>query len=781
MSNTLPLAGVRVLEKGCLLSARLTTLLFADQGADVYVLPGSSSKDGEPIDEYLNRNKILIPSLDAVDLASVDMIIVDGADDSIARLPHQILLRVVAALTGDSVYGHLPHDVDEDYLSALTGFFTDMAMSKWLDRWVIYTPLKVCSVYTGVIGAVSCISALVDRGRCGQGREIEASRLACGLSAIGALSLKTEGLPEHLNAVPISQHRKGLSDEKLDEFKKAAIADPARQLWLDQQLYPFAAPYPTKDGSLILPMATFNRRLAVNYCKYLGIMESIKKAGIVDKDPFVPANLEYVYCNLALPMNMDFPSSSACAELLATAFRQKTASEWEEELEAAGLPCAKVQTFQQYLSETAVREAGIVADVDGLDKPQLGRVAWVKSAGDYPNLKGAQFCSRVPLHTATNQFGSAPVAKRPLEGFVVADMSNVIAGPNCGRMFAELGATVYKIGPHNPQHGPMVMLVWQAEAHQGKKSIILNMKKPEGLSVMKRIVGRSDIVLFNKMDDQLESLGLDEASLKALNPNLIGLQLKAHEGEKKSVRSNWVGYDPALQGKTGLMTRFGPPGAPSFHGVASCVDYLTGYLSVWAGLLALYGRETRKDGTADWACTSLAVAASLVQCTLQWKEPPPSAVGPFATGMNEHDRIYKVADGKCIYAKVDADRSIKVAAAVKQKTREEAVQFLKEKMDILAVPVRTCREAADVAADLKSKTTKHEKRDAGQGWIVHTWSPTWFCFDGEPMTCPGAPTRAGSDANDILETMGFDAEEIAYLHEVSAVGPAEWYHKDSKE
>ena len=49
---------------------------------------------------------------------------------------------------------------------------------------------------------------------------------------------------------------------------------------------------------------------------------------------------------------------------------------------------------------------------------------------------------------------------KPLEGYVVVDFTNVLAGPNCGRMLSELGATVYKIEPHNPQHPPMVMVAW---------------------------------------------------------------------------------------------------------------------------------------------------------------------------------------------------------------------------------------------------------------------------------------------------------------------------------
>ena len=87
---------------------------------------------------------------------------------------HQIVLHVVAALPGDKViaifekilkihvfsevfnfqvFGHLPHDCDEGLLLALTGFFTDMALSWFLDRPVIYTPLKICSIYAGIIGA----------------------------------------------------------------------------------------------------------------------------------------------------------------------------------------------------------------------------------------------------------------------------------------------------------------------------------------------------------------------------------------------------------------------------------------------------------------------------------------------------------------------------------------------------------------------------------------------------------------------------------------------------
>lgn len=72
--------------------------------------------------------------------------------------------------------------------------------------------------------------------------------------------------------------RKGIEEAELQKYKADAIADPAKQAWLFQRLYPFMAPYKCKDGEYILPMATFNRRLATGYCKYLGFMDEVGDA-----------------------------------------------------------------------------------------------------------------------------------------------------------------------------------------------------------------------------------------------------------------------------------------------------------------------------------------------------------------------------------------------------------------------------------------------------------------------------------------------------------------------
>ena len=268
MGSKLPYEGIRVVEfHATLLSGRLAGLLFADQGAEVVILSSHNVKDNglkltdgddnaeRAVNDFLNRNKIRPAKYTSDEetkiLSGADVIIVDG-EASVQREAHQIVLHVVAALPGDKVFGHLPHDCDEGLLLALTGFFTDMALSWFLDRPVIYTPLKICSVYAGVIGADAIAAALIDRTRNGNiGREIHASRLAAGLSAIGALSLNISGpgLPKHLESVKISHLRKGVSLDEMNEHIKEATNSPEKQLWLEQHLFPFGAPYHSKDGT----------------------------------------------------------------------------------------------------------------------------------------------------------------------------------------------------------------------------------------------------------------------------------------------------------------------------------------------------------------------------------------------------------------------------------------------------------------------------------------------------------------------------------------------------
>jgi crotonobetainyl-CoA:carnitine CoA-transferase CaiB-like acyl-CoA transferase len=765
--GTAPYTEIRIIELSKTLSGRLAGLLFADQGAEV-LIERTADFQADEHDEYFDRNKIAVPPGSLKDTSSADIIIVDG-ETEIARLPQQIVLRITAALPGDEVYGDLDADCSEDLLNALVGFFTNMAtVGKFVGRPVIYTPLPLCSVYAGVNGAIAAAAALVDRTRCGRGREVTSSRIAGGLSAIGALALITKGEPEHLKPADLTGLPDGVDPEGAKKVLQEAAVDPARQLWLEQRLIPLDAPYRTSDNRFAMGIAGVNRRIARRFLTALGLWDEALQAGMVDVDPYDPENIQYKGRNLADGGSMSFENNCWLADKITAVMSTRTAIEREKELCKAGIPAVEIRSFEEWMADKEARAARLVAHVGGLKKAQLGRVAWIDSAQPYADLESCKTQDFLPerstsLPAATDK----AVAKRPLEGFVLVDFANVIAGPNCGRMFSELGATVYKIDPMHPQHAPVIMVSWAAEHGVGKHSIILDMHTEEGKDIMNKIVSKADLVMANKRDNQFIRMGLGREALDKLNPNIIAVQLTGHKGEKQAGRDNYPGYDPALQGATGLMHRFGPDGCPTFHGVASCVDYLCGYLGTWAGVSALFAREQRKDGKGDWAGTSLAAAASLTQLLLQQTPAPASATGPDATGFSEGERWYKVSDG-FIFALADHDISEELASF----TVEQAIAHLQQE-NIQAVPVQTCQELAQLHKDNPCKTVTFEQRER-DGWESENFAPTWFVFDGESVGCPGVTARIGSDAPAILKELGYSSDDVKRLIAEGVVGPTEW-------
>ena len=764
--SPLPYNGIRIIELSNTLAGRLAGLLFADQGAEVFIeRPAAFTPDAH--DEYFDRNKIAVPSGGLQDTSSADVIIVDGTTE-IARSPAQIVLRITAALPGDEIYGDLDADCSEDLLNALVGFFTNMAtVGKFVGRPVIYTPLPLCSVYAGVNGAIATGAALVDRTRCGQGREVTSSRIAGGLSAIGALALITKGEPEHLKPADLTGLPDGVNKEAVKKLLQEAAVDPARQLWLEQRLIPLDAPYKTSDNRFAMGIAGVNRRIARRFLTTLGLWEEALAAGMVDVDPYDPKNIQYKGRNLADAGSMGLKNNIWLADKITEVMATKTALEWEKELCEAGIPAVEIRSFEEWMEDKEARAARLVAHVNGLDKAQLGRVAWLDSAQPYADLEACNKQDSLPDRTGALPVADKAVAKRPLEGFVLVDFANVIAGPNCGRMFSELGATVYKIDPMHPLHAPVIMVSWAAEHGVGKHSIILDMHTERGKEIMNKIVAKADLVMANKRDNQFERMGLGREALDKINPNIIAVQLTGHKGEKPAGRDNYPGYDPALQGITGLMHRFGPDGCPTFHGVASCVDYLCGYLGCWAGVSALFAREIRQDGKGDWAGTSLAAAASLTQLLMQQSPAPESATGPDATGMNEGERWYKLSDG-FVFALGDHDLTEELASF----SVEQALVHL-HNQHIKAVPVQTCRELAQRHQETPCKTVTFEKRERDD-WESHNFSPTWFVFDGECVGCPGVTARIGSDAPAILQELGYSGDDVKRLIADGVVGPTEW-------
>ncbi|HEY4368106.1 MAG TPA: CaiB/BaiF CoA-transferase family protein [Steroidobacteraceae bacterium] len=208
----------------------------------------------------------------------------------------------------------------------------------------------------------------------------------------------------------------------------------------------------------------------------------------------------------------------------------------------------------------------------------------------------------------------------------VLDMSRVLAGPWAGQILADLGAEVIKIerpgsGDDTRSWGPPYLKDEQGRdtqesayflsANRGKKSVAIDISRPEGQAVVRRLAAQCDVLLENYKAGDLQRYGLGYEALKALNPGLIYCSITGF-GQTGPMRAV-AGYDFIIQGIGGLMSITGerddlPGGGPQKVGVA-VADITTGMYATVAILAALAHRtQTGVGQYIDMALLDVQVA-----------------------------------------------------------------------------------------------------------------------------------------------------------------------------
>jgi crotonobetainyl-CoA:carnitine CoA-transferase CaiB-like acyl-CoA transferase len=190
----------------------------------------------------------------------------------------------------------------------------------------------------------------------------------------------------------------------------------------------------------------------------------------------------------------------------------------------------------------------------------------------------------------------------PLAGLRVLTFENFGAGPFGSMYLADLGAEVIKIesrdqgGDATRAMGPFFLGEHDSHFFQtfnlNKKSVTLNLKRPRGQQVFHRLVAKADVVMNNLRGDQPEKLGLDYATLGAVNRRLICAHLSAYGRDNE--RKGWPGYDYLMQAEAGYLHLTGEPDTPPARMGLSIVDYMTGITLAVAVLSALIG--VARDG-----------------------------------------------------------------------------------------------------------------------------------------------------------------------------------------
>ena len=190
-----------------------------------------------------------------------------------------------------------------------------------------------------------------------------------------------------------------------------------------------------------------------------------------------------------------------------------------------------------------------------------------------------------------------------LSGCRVLDFTQYLAGPTVTRLMAEMGADIIKI-ELAPMGDPSRLLPtvkdgrsgYFVQQNRGKKSLCLDISKPESLDILRALAAKVDIVVENFGPGVMQKRGLDYDSLKKINPRLIMASLSAFG--RKSPLSHKTGYDMIAQAFSGIMHMTGDPeGAPTFVGIG-IADVGTGVHTFAALGYALYNRE--KTGVGQY-------------------------------------------------------------------------------------------------------------------------------------------------------------------------------------
>lgn len=245
----------------------------------------------------------------------------------------------------------------------------------------------------------------------------------------------------------------------------------------------------------------------------------------------------------------------------------------------------------------------------------------------------------------------------PLSGLRVLEFSHTVMGPTAGLILAELGADVIKVEPvpkgdHTRGLGGFAAGFFAAFS-RNKRSLAVDLKKPEGQAVIHCLVPSVDLVLENYGPGTMERLGCGWDQLAPLNPRLIYLALKGYLAGPYEHRP---ALDEVVQFQTGLAFMTGPPGRPLRAG-ASIIDIMGAVFGVVAAQAALRERETtgkgQRVGSALFESAAFLMSTHMAGMAATGLEALPMPARRGAWAIYE---VFQTAGGGQLFIGVTSDR-----------------------------------------------------------------------------------------------------------------------------
>ncbi|HEY0656690.1 MAG TPA: CoA transferase [Chryseosolibacter sp.] len=254
-----------------------------------------------------------------------------------------------------------------------------------------------------------------------------------------------------------------------------------------------------------------------------------------------------------------------------------------------------------------------------------------------------------------------------LSDITVLELASVLAGPGVGQFFAELGANVIKV--ENLKTGGDVTRTWKSAGEStddrsayfcsvnwGKKSIAVDLSKPEGQKIVHALALKADIVIASFKPGDAEKLHVDYNTLSAQNRKIIYGQVTGYGSSNPR-----VGYDAIIQAEAGFMFMNGEPGGTSLKMPVALMDVLAGHQLKEAILLAMLHCVKTGEGKLVEVSLIQSGVASLVNQATNWliNHKLPQKQGSAHPNIAPYGDLYKTSDNKEVILAVGSDAQFK--------------------------------------------------------------------------------------------------------------------------
>ena len=237
-----------------------------------------------------------------------------------------------------------------------------------------------------------------------------------------------------------------------------------------------------------------------------------------------------------------------------------------------------------------------------------------------------------------------------LDGIRVLDVTQVMAGPFCAMLLADLGADVVKIEPPSGDSTRQMPGAIGSDSpsfnavNRGKRSVVVNLKTRDGREILTRLARATDILIENYRPGVMTALGLDYDALSAANPGLIYASISGYG--QTGPQAHKGGFDLVAQGVSGIMSITGEPGGAPVKSGVPLTDLGAGLFALVGILAALHARQRTGVGQhVDTSLVDAGVALSVWEATEFFAGlGVPTALGS-AHRMNAPYQAIRCADG----------------------------------------------------------------------------------------------------------------------------------------